>query len=148
MTTDGTWPSTTDIRTADTPLNPYAYPHYPPTFGVPVNPPSPVPSVEEINEALSPLQQGPSYDSLRETLDKAFLRASEGKGKERHSNGQDFDKQLICAAGNFFGTAGAAYQIWKKAEESQRLPKEAAINEFLDIIVYAAAAVRILEMKE
>lgn len=103
------------------------------------------------------------YTSLRKVLKQAELRASEGKGKERHAvKGVSFEHQPICAEAREMGIAPNVYQIRKKALEANRFTKlyyekghrstpgagdlrKAALNELLDIIVYAAATVLVLE---
>jgi phage terminase large subunit GpA-like protein len=87
-----------------------------------------------------------SYDELKEVLDMAFKRASEGKGKERHANDKPFIEQDIITEQEFLGQYPVIFQIRKKAKETLRLKSnEAKINEYLDIIVYAAAAVIVLQ---
>lgn len=92
--------------------------------------------------------QQPDYAPLQAVLDRAFQRASAGKGKERHANGKDFKDQYIILGGKMFGIGGHLYQIGKKIEECQRMQPEAAVKELLDVIVYAAAAIILLEEKE
>ena len=85
-------------------------------------------------------EQWKKYKTLKEVLDKAFLRASEGKGRERHAENNPFEEQPICTELESLGLSPAVYQVRKKAKESLRLPAREARNEWLDIIVYAAAA--------
>lgn len=88
------------------------------------------------------------YQSLVNVLDEAYNRASQGKGKERHATGQDFDEQPIVTEGNNFYVYGNLQQIRKKALEIVRLPKERGRDELLDIIVYAAASVIIMDKRK
>ena len=88
------------------------------------------------------------YKSLEDTLHLALLRASVGKGADRHANDNLFEEQDILTEMEFLGIEPAIFQIRKKAKEALRLSKEAAKNEFLDIIVYAAAVVIKLNKKE
>jgi hypothetical protein len=90
----------------------------------------------------------PKYKVLYDTLMLAYDRAAFGKGKERHGEGKPFLNQYICRAGKRFGISALQYQISKKNEEILNLnTNEQKIGELLDIIVYAAAAIMILEGK-
>jgi phage terminase large subunit GpA-like protein len=92
-----------------------------------------------MNKLASPIPEG--YKSLTNVLADALDRASLGKGKERHAEGKPFEEQdIVKELKDFQSTIGAIYQIRKKAKESLRLSDRQAANEFLDIIVYAAAA--------
>ncbi len=87
-----------------------------------------------------------NYQALRDTLDLAFQRASEGKGRERHGvHGRDFTEQPVILISEMLNSIdGPLYQIIKKAQEASTMIKTgdptAAANELLDIAVYAAAA--------
>ena len=82
-----------------------------------------------------------NYDSLKKVLGRAYIRASEGKGKERHADGKPFNQQPIVTELHAFKTpAPALFQVRKKALESMRLSADRAQDELLDVIVYAAAA--------
>ena len=87
------------------------------------------------------------YEKLANVLADAFARATRGKGKERHvSGGEFFEEQYILRGARQFGLGGLQFQVGKKLEEVDNLQStEAKINEFLDIIVYSAAAVILLE---
>lgn len=86
------------------------------------------------------------YAELKEVLDAAFERASRGKGAERHADNRPFIKQDICTEQEFLGQGPIIFQIRKKAKETLRLKSnQAKINEYLDVIVYAAAAVIMLQ---
>lgn len=89
------------------------------------------------------------YQELKFVLDRAYIRASEGKGKERHaSDNTPFEEQQIVQDLKEMKTAApACFQIRKKALEALRLDDKAAIGELLDIIVYASAAVIYYDMK-
>lgn len=87
-------------------------------------------------------QADPVYGSLARVLQRAFDQAASGKGKERHAKeGERFEDQVIMEGARRFGTGALLFQAYKKAEESQRLPTDRAINELLGAIVYLAAAV-------
>lgn len=97
---------------------------------------------------MTALQQTPKdpYSSLSEILDLAYLRASEGKGKERHADDKNFEDQDICEELRIFDSISPAlFQIRKKTKETRKLSKEQSINELLDTIVYSAAAVLVLK---
>ena len=89
--------------------------------------------------------QADGYDKLAEVLGRAFDQSARGKGKERHSKGEDFPNQPIVEGARRFGTGAMLFQAFKKSEESQRLPKDRAVTELLGAIVYLAAAVIVLE---
>lgn len=81
------------------------------------------------------------YAALKDVLARAFEQAAVGKGAERHAQGLPFDHQpmqLIC---ELHGVGFALGQATKKAQEAQRLPKDAAVRELLGAIVYLAGAV-------
>lgn len=84
------------------------------------------------------------YISLRYVLELAVDQAANGKGKERHANGEPFDQQKICKISRAVGVGFALGQAIKKAEESVRLNKEAGLREILGAINYLAAAYIVL----
>lgn len=92
------------------------------------------------------------YASLYSVLKDALHQAAAGKGKERHANDDPFERQSICEITRKHGLAFATGQAAKKLEESHRLLQlrgaEAAINEILGAINYAAAAVIVLREGE
>ena len=92
------------------------------------------------------------YASLYSVLSDALHQAAAGKGKERHANDDPFERQSICEITRKHGLAFATGQAAKKLEESHRLLQlrgaEAAINEILGAINYAAAAVIVLREGE
>jgi len=88
------------------------------------------------------------YHALKLILDGAYNQASEGKGRERHADGEPFEKQKICTIARWVKgspAAGPLQQVIKKAAESARLSPEKAIHELYGVINYAAAAIIILE---
>lgn len=92
------------------------------------------------------VEQFPSenYTSLYKALMAAYRRAAQGKGKERHANGEPFELQPICAEARLMGPATLAYQIRKKTLEAAMhrvVAGQPTINEYLDVIVHAAALV-------
>lgn len=92
-----------------------------------------------------------AYSGLRRILDMAFQQASQGKGKERHANGREFDRQPIMELARMHGLGYPTGQAAKKLQEAHTLlrlrGKEAAIQEILGAINYAAAAVLLIEEK-
>lgn len=93
-----------------------------------------------------------AYSDLRRVLDMAFEQASQGKGKERHANGREFDRQPIMELARMHGLGYPTGQAAKKLQEAHTLlrlrGKEAAIQEILGAINYAAAAVLLIEEME
>lgn len=90
----------------------------------------------------------PGYERLADVLARAYAQASVGKGAERHSRGEPFHEQVIIEGARRFGTGALLFQAYKKSEESQRLPKDAAVREILGAINYLAGAIIALEMQE
>lgn len=89
---------------------------------------------------------GPGYGKLFDVLTRALEQAQSGKGHERHSDGQPFHEQPICAINRLHGSIdGALFQASKKAHEARRLPRERAVAELLGAINYLAAAVILVE---
>ncbi len=87
----------------------------------------------------------PGYYSLAEVLNRAFLQAAKGKGKDRHAQGEPFDQQVMQQGADRFGVGSLLFQAFKKSEESQRLPFGPAIAELLGAINYLAGAVVAME---
>ena len=100
---------------------------------------------------LSDILDG-DYDSLRAVLLAAFDQASNGKGRERHSDGEPFEQQICCQITRRHGLAFATGQAAKKLDEVHRLLRDkgpnAAIAECLGAINYAAAAVIVLREEQ
>jgi hypothetical protein len=87
----------------------------------------------------------PGYHSLAKVLGRAFDQAAIGKGKLRHAGDMPFDKQVMQVGAAQFGVGALLFQAFKKAEESQRLDTDAAVNELLGAINYLAGAVIAIE---
>lgn len=83
----------------------------------------------------------PGYESLTQVLSDAFNQAAWGKGHDRHANGEPFDKQVMSDMARRFGIGSPLGQAFKKCEESQRLPYDAARRELLGAINYIAGAI-------
>lgn len=97
----------------------------------------------------SPKLDVPGYEHLARILALAYDQSARGKGKERHGNGLAFDKQPIMEIARMSGLGGHIYQMMKKAQEAGTMHMngyhDAAIKEFYGVMVYAAAAVKLIE---
>ena len=99
-----------------------------------------------LSDNANAVELNTKYDSLYKVLLSAYNQASNGKGKERHANDEDFKEQKIVTLNKQIGSNhGAIFQACKKAQESARLPHDRAIAELLGAINYLAAAVIILQ---
>jgi imidazoleglycerol phosphate dehydratase HisB len=87
------------------------------------------------------------YDDLARVLGDAFDQAASGKGAQRHADARPFGQQPMAAICDMVGPGFALGQAMKKAQESTRLPPQAARAELLGAIVYLAGAVLHLERK-
>ena len=91
----------------------------------------------------------PGYEHLARILQSAYDQSARGKGRARHANDLPFDQQPIMQIARMVGVGGHSYQICKKAQEAtgmvNREQYEAAIAEFRGVIVYAAAAILLIE---
>ena len=76
---------------------------------------------------------------------KALEHASETKGKERHYNGEPFEKQTICRINRDVGIGYGLGQIIKKAKEVVKLPPDRGILEIYGIMNYTSGLGIILE---
>mgnify|MGYP000863004617 FL=1 len=85
------------------------------------------------------------YEILEHVLKRAYHQAAYGKGNERHSTGQPFSEQPIMKLTELYGSGFPLGQAGKKMQESQRLPREAAVRELLGAINYIAAQIIMLE---
>lgn len=84
----------------------------------------------------------PGYEQLAEVLQAAFSQAAEGKGAERHANGQPFHEQRMQTISTLLDSdAGMAFQVCKKVTEGMALPHAARERELLGAIVYIAGMV-------
>lgn len=87
------------------------------------------------------------YERLFDVLSRAFAQAATGKGAARHvADGEPFHEQVMQIGAAKFGVGSLLFQAFKKSEESQRLPHDAAIKELLGAINYLAGAVIALEI--
>lgn len=93
--------------------------------------------------------------NVDEVIGQAMLRCFSGKGKERHNieGTVDFMDQPLMEISRRVGIGGPLYQVHKKAYEAHDMVRkgdfERARNELLDIIIYTAATVLLLdEQKE
>lgn len=103
--------------------------------------PAPMPPLRAVNSA-------PNYMQLATVFQAAHDQAAVGKGKERHANGRDFDRQPIMELGRMFGPGFAAGQAAKKAQEAMgmlsRKENDAAVRELLGAMNYLAACVMLV----
>lgn len=90
----------------------------------------------------------PGYETLAVVLGRAFEQAARGKGAVRHGQGQPFDEQPMQQLIALYGVGFALGQSAKKAQESQRLPHDAAVRELLGAINYLAGAVIAMELQQ
>ena len=88
------------------------------------------------------------YGELDRILEEAYDQSAAGKGNERHSVGQPWEDQPICANARTYGIGGPLYQVSKKMDEAQRMDKDKAIHELRGGIVYLAAAIKVLEEQD
>lgn len=92
------------------------------------------------------------YEDLARVLELAYDQSAKGKGSERHANQKPFKNQPIMEIARMVGVGGHSYQICKKAQEAttmvEREKFDAAKAEFLGAIVYAAAAILLIEEKQ
>lgn len=79
----------------------------------------------------------PGYETLHGVFIKAIVRAAIEKGKERHADGNTFDKQPICEICRKVGIGFALGQAMKKIPEALVVQEKV---ELLDAINYLAAA--------
>lgn len=110
--------------------------------------------IDETEITLDPAElSGPSpdtsgYGDLYAILLDAFDQSAHGKGKERHANAKPFDRQPIMEIGRMVGPGYAIGQLMKKAQEAMTMQSreqfDAAERELLGVIVYAAAAVKLI----
>jgi len=85
------------------------------------------------------------YLYLLEVFDMVYSRVAEGKGKERHANGERFENQLICTITRKHGHGFTRGQMEKKLDELRKFKnKQDEINEMLDIIAYGCADVIVM----
>jgi hypothetical protein len=85
------------------------------------------------------------YASLERVLSLALEQAAEGKGADRHGNGNPFDVQPMMEIGRMVGMGFCLGQAMKKAQEASRMDSEAAKRELLGAINYLAGAYLLLE---
>lgn len=94
----------------------------------------------------------PGYERLADILGQAFQQSAQGKGVERHANGQPWEKQSLITLAEYTGHGGPQYQLMKKTREAgdmaNRGEKDAAKREILGAIVYAAAMFHVIDTQE
>lgn len=97
--------------------------------------------------SISPEANETLYADLWRVLEAAYSQAADGKGRERHADGEPFEQQQICEMARRLSVDGPLYQAVKKIYETKKLPPKQAIFELLGAINYIAAAVIVLEEK-
>jgi hypothetical protein len=89
------------------------------------------------------------YEALWLINQKALHRVMEGKGKDRHYNGEKFTEQDICVLTREEGWGYPIGQARKKINEAKRMfakgDKSRAINEILDASIYLQALALVME---
>ena len=85
------------------------------------------------------------YNDLFVVLQQALWQAQDGKGSERHGNGQPFTEQPALTITRAVGIGFPLGQAMKKIQESQRMDTDAAKRELLGAINYLAAAILFLD---
>ncbi|MBB3997228.1 hypothetical protein [Aureimonas pseudogalii] len=89
------------------------------------------------------------YAPLCEVLARALEQAAQGKGADRHANGQPFTDQPILTISRMVGPGFAIGQVMKKAQEANTMARRGnsqnAVFELLGAINYLAAAVILIE---
>lgn len=88
------------------------------------------------------------HQALRDVLDEAYEQAANGKGRERHANGNAWLNQPIFEIGRMVGVGFNTGQAIKKLQESSRMDPDAAVRELLGAIVYAASAIQLIREKD
>jgi hypothetical protein len=85
------------------------------------------------------------YNDLFIVLQQALWQAQDGKGAERHGNGQPFTDQPVLTISRAVGLGFPLGQAMKKIQECQRMDLDAAKRELLGAINYLAAAILFLD---
>jgi hypothetical protein len=101
-----------------------------------------------IGSLTSPKVEPDNYKELKMVLDRAYLQASVGKGKDRHANGLPFHQQPILVETRSVGIGFPAGQARKKVQEATSCYKdhpERAIADLLGAINYIAAEIIFIE---
>lgn len=97
------------------------------------------------NIQLTDESRVPGYEALETVLCAAYNQAANGKGKERHAQGDRFLEQPIMEIGRLLKSIdGELYQAIKKVREGLLMARngeaDRAVREFLGAINYIAAA--------
>lgn len=104
---------------------------------------------QEIENEIEKELTNARYKSLGDVLWRAFDQAAYGKGAQRHGQELPFDSQPMLTISRMIGAnTGLVYQAMKKAQESTRMEKDAAVRELLGAINYLAGAIIILEERD
>lgn len=88
------------------------------------------------------------YEPLASVLQAALDQAQSGKGKERHANDREFERQPIMEIGRMVGLGYPTGQAQKKTQEAvgmfNRGQTDSAEAELLGAINYLAAAILLI----
>jgi hypothetical protein len=94
------------------------------------------------------------YKKLFSHLMESYNRSAGSKGKERHSNNDNWEEQKLVWVPRFLkehpnGSAAPAYQAIKKTIEAGRIyqvtkDKNRSVNEIYDAIVYLCAVAHLI----
>jgi len=91
----------------------------------------------------------PGYERLAHVLHRAYAQSAQGKGAERHADGQPFHEQPMQQIAKRRGIGFILGQADKKSEEAQGMLRrgeaDAAVRELLGAIVYIAGAIIFIE---
>jgi hypothetical protein len=101
-----------------------------------------------VGNLIPPKVEPDNYKELKMILDRAYLQASVGKGKDRHANGLPFHQQPILVETRSVGIGFPAGQARKKVQEATNCYKdhpERAIADLLGAINYIAAEIIFIE---
>ena len=89
------------------------------------------------------------YEDLGAVFRLAVEQAAQGKGAQRHAvPGEPFRRQPICEIERRVGGGYCIGQAVKKIYESQRLDRQAGMQELLGAINYLAAAFIVIREPE
>lgn len=82
------------------------------------------------------------FERLTTVLLDAFDQAANGKGRERHGNGLDWESQPISVISKITGLRGPEFQVMKKTAEAVGMYEKnepiGAYRELLGAIIYVA----------
>lgn len=110
-----------------------------------IKPPKYDPASVAFPSATDSAMSVPGYERHADVLRRAYNQAATGKGAERHAQGMPFDQQPMQSLIKLHGVGFATGQASKKAQESHRMTRGAAVRELLGAINYLSGAVIAIE---